>query len=661
MSWRNFFAMALIFCLALAPVYSFTQPTQVAEFVVHAGEYDRTNTPITVNADDLSLPQDTKGWQLLEHKNGEIHPVALQWDGRTSNTFNWILSGETPAGSCRYFSLQADDSQPSGAASEVEVTDQDGAVVFALGNREVLTYQYALAEVPEGVDDIYRRGGFIHPLRSLGGGTLTRIQPPDHYHHYGIWNPWTHTEYQRREIDFWNLIKGQGTVEAKGITSVASGEVFGKITAWHEHITYADSADKATAQKILNETWDLQVWNNNSGDPVYLVDFTTTQNNVTEHPFTVKEYRYQGFGFRANQDWDDNTAQLLTSEGKNKSDGNGTRARWGLVSGPTEAGTSGAVFMTHPSNYNFPEQIRIWPTGMNEGKENVFFNFNPAMDRDWVMPPKSSQTLRYRMLVYDGEIDSETANRYWQDFAYPPVVEVKASPGLEGKKLLLYTKNGEGYVHDNIAASVEAIRKLARENGFEVVPSEDPNQFTTENLKQYDALIFSNTNNDVFDTPEQEQAFQKYIQSGGRFVGIHSVCGSERDWDWFAQMLGGRFHRHPPSQDFDVLVLDKSHPSTHFLPDVWLQKDEECYYLKRLNPASHVLLVADLKTVEDEKRDEYPADYFGDQFPLAWCHEFDGGRQWYTALGHRPEHYSDPTFMRHILGGIIWVLSDEAP
>ncbi|MEM8967267.1 MAG: DUF6807 family protein, partial [Bacteroidota bacterium] len=178
MSWRSYFATALIFCLALAPAYSFTQPTQVAEFVVHAGEYDRINTPITVNTDGLSLPQYTEGWQLLEHRDGEVYPVALQWDDRTSNTLNWILSGETPAGSCRYFSLQLDNSQPSGVDSEVKVADQDGAVVFALGDQEVLTYQYALAKVPEGVDDIYRRGGFIHPLRSLGGGTLTRIQPP---------------------------------------------------------------------------------------------------------------------------------------------------------------------------------------------------------------------------------------------------------------------------------------------------------------------------------------------------------------------------------------------------------------------------------------------------------------------------------------------------
>ena len=229
---------------------------------------------------------------------------------------------------------------------------------------------------------------------------------------------------------------------------------------------------------------------------------------------------------------------------------------------------------------------------------------------------------------------------------------------LEGKKVLLYTKNGEGYVHDNIPASITAIRKLASENGFEVVASEDPGVFAPDNLKQFDVLIFSNTNNDIFDTKEQEEAFQQYMQSGGRFVGIHSACGSERDWPWFWRNLGGKFVRHAPQQDFEVKVIDQHHPSTEFLPETWSIKEDECYYLNNLNPNIHVLVVSDLTTVEDEQKGEYPGEIFGDTFPTTWCHTTDGGRQWYTSLGHRSEHYADPMFMRHILGGIVWVLEE---
>ncbi|MGB3585944.1 MAG: ThuA domain-containing protein [Tunicatimonas sp.] len=634
-----------------------TQPTTVA-IHVDAGPYTRVNTPISVVIENGEISISEREFQLVEISEGIEKPIAAQWGGGYQPTLHWILNGETPAGTTRHFTLKTASNELLANSNEVTVKDNGQALAVQVNNKEVLAYHYGLTPVPEGVSERYRRGGYIHPLRAPNGGVLTRIQPSDHYHHYGVWNPWTTTEFEGEELDFWNLYKGQGTVRVKDVSSVVEGNVFGQISATHKHVVL-DTLNAENDKVALNETWNVRVWNaQNDG---FLVDFTSTLNPATNQPFTIKEYRYQGFGFRANELWDDNSATLVTSEGLSKSDGNGTRARWSYVEGPTDAGQAGVLFMTYPTNFNYPEMVRIWPTGANEGKENVFFNFNPAMDRDWKLLPGHEYTLKYRMLTYDGEMDAATAERHWQDFAYPPQVKVSSQPSLEGKKMLLYTKNGEGFVHKNIPSSIKAIKKIADENDFEVVASEDPVQFTNENLKQYDVLIFSNTNNDIFDTPEQEQAFKEYMQSGGRFVGIHSACGSERDWDWFAQMLGGRFHRHPPRQDFEVLVLDNSHPSTLFLPKIWSINDDECYYMKHLNPDNHVLLAADLRTVEDEKRDEYPANYFGDQFPLAWCHEFDGGRQWYTALGHRAEHYDDPMYMQHILGGIIWVLSDEAP
>jgi len=227
------------------------------------------------------------------------------------------------------------------------------------------------------------------------------------------------------------------------------------------------------------------------------------------------------------------------------------------------------------------------------------------------------------------------------------------------KKVLLYTKNGEGFVHKNIPSSIKAITKICQENKIEIDVSEDPSLFTEENLKQYDALIFSNTNNGIFDTDEQKLAFQRYIQAGGSFVGIHSATGSEREWPWFWKMIGGKFRRHAPNQDFTVKVLDKDHPSTDFLPQTFQREKEECYYHSNLNPDIHVLLVADMTSVEDSKKGEYPFDIFGKTFPLCWDHEFDGGRQWYTSLGHQIEHYEDPLFQQHILGGIKWAINKK--
>ena len=222
-------------------------------------------------------------------------------------------------------------------------------------------------------------------------------------------------------------------------------------------------------------------------------------------------------------------------------------------------------------------------------------------------------------------------------------------------KILVYTKNGKGYVHANIPFSIKAIQKLGQENGFEVDASEDPSIFTRDQLKQYQLIIFSNTNNEAFDNNQQRLEFMRYIQAGGAFVGIHSACGSERNWPWFQQMVGGKFLRHPKYQPFTLKVIDPDHPSTSFLGSEWNWEDE-CYYMNHLNPDIQVLLAADLTTVDDEKRAEYPGVTFGDLFPSAWYHHYDGGWQWYTSLGHDSTHYSDPKFLKHLLGGIQWAL-----
>lgn len=223
------------------------------------------------------------------------------------------------------------------------------------------------------------------------------------------------------------------------------------------------------------------------------------------------------------------------------------------------------------------------------------------------------------------------------------------------KRILIYTHNGKGYVHENIAASVAALTKLCESNKWLVESSDSPTVFTPENLKRFQCVIFSNTNNEGFDTEQQKEAFVAYIRAGGGFVGIHSASGSERKWPWFAAMLGGRFVRHPELQPFTIKVVDKNHLATEFLGETWSWEDE-FYYTNNLNPDIHVLLAGDLTTVKDDKKGEYPGQTFGDYFPLAWCHEYDGGRQFYTALGHKAEYYGDEKFLAHLKGGIAWAL-----
>ena len=217
--------------------------------------------------------------------------------------------------------------------------------------------------------------------------------------------------------------------------------------------------------------------------------------------------------------------------------------------------------------------------------------------------------------------------------------------------VLVYTKNGKGYVHQNIGAASACFQELGRQKGFSVDTSHDPADFNEANLKKYQVLVFNNTNNDVFDTDEQRVALMRYVQAGGGFIGLHSASGTERNWPWFKRLLGATFVRHATHQKFKEIVIDPEHPSTQALPRIW-ERDDECYYVKEMNPDVHVLLVHDLSSVNDKEK----PDYFGSSFPSAWCHEFDGGRQWYTSLGHDIDTYKEPVFRAHLMGGLQWVI-----
>ena len=223
------------------------------------------------------------------------------------------------------------------------------------------------------------------------------------------------------------------------------------------------------------------------------------------------------------------------------------------------------------------------------------------------------------------------------------------------KNILIYTKNGEGYVHENITASVSALKTICREIGAVCEVSDNPEVFSEDFSEKFDLVIFSNTNNEAFENENQRRIFKDFIQKGGGFAGIHSACGSEREWPWFWAMTGGKFRRHPPFQPFDIKIIDPDNPATEFLGEIWHWEDE-CYYIDHLNPDIHVLLAADLTTIDDPEKNEYPGSTFGDLFPLAWIHEYNGGRQFFTALGHDPNHYEDPDFMKHLKGGITWAL-----
>ena len=417
--------------LTLAPVLllgaeALAQANPVARLTVHAGAHPRSDQPVSAALDGVPLHLATASLELVETTGGTQRPTDAQLRAGAPHRLSWILAGETPAGSTRSFELRLREEGAASAADATAAVGDDGdALHLTIGGAPVLSYRYTPMPVPEGVREVFSLSGFIHPLHSPGGEVLTRIQPPDHWHHYGIWNPWTQTEFRGDTVDFWNVGSRQGRVRSAGVITRESGPVLAAFSALHEHVAGNPQRGESVAAR---EVWDVTAWNGSGGD-AWIVDFASTLSPSTADPLRILAYRYQGFSIRATEKWNDDNSRLLTSEGRNKSDGNATRARWIDVNGVADvpAGRSGILFLSNPGNYNHPEQLRIWPTGQNRGVENVFVNFNPAQEQDWLLEPGRSYALRYRMIVYDGEMTAERAERLWRAYASPPRIDVEIS------------------------------------------------------------------------------------------------------------------------------------------------------------------------------------------------------------------------------------------
>jgi type 1 glutamine amidotransferase len=209
--------------------------------------------------------------------------------------------------------------------------------------------------------------------------------------------------------------------------------------------------------------------------------------------------------------------------------------------------------------------------------------------------------------------------------------------------VLLFSKT-TGFRHDSIPAAIAAIQQLGADNGFHVDATEDSTLFTDDNLSQYQAVVFLLTTGTVLE-PDQKDAFQRYIEAGNGYVGVHSASDTEYSWPWYGQLLGTWFNDHPQIQQAEVDVVDHNHPSTANLPDVWIRSDE--WYNFQFNPRDNGVNV--LATVNEST---YSGGMMGDDHPIMWYHDFDGGRSWYTAMGHESEYYSEPLFLQSLLGGI---------
>ena len=225
-------------------------------------------------------------------------------------------------------------------------------------------------------------------------------------------------------------------------------------------------------------------------------------------------------------------------------------------------------------------------------------------------------------------------------------------------KALLVTTT-KGWHHESLHAGVLAIQELGKKNFFDVVLFENPNGFTERYLQQFQVVIFLNTTGDIFNEAQQ-QVMEKFIQSGKGYVGIHSASDTEYGWEWYTKLVGRMFKIHPAIQTAKLKIVDNSFPGMQGFANGKLWTDEWYEFGPEQTTGLNYILSVDETSYNPKVQwGERKGEGMGQLHPIAWYHNYDGGRSFYTALGHLPTVFSDNAFLDHLYAGIVWAATGK--
>jgi len=373
---------------------------QIARFTVKAGAYACENLPVST-AFDIPVEE---GLEMVEIKGKERISTAFQIEpGRI-----WfIMMGNTKPGETRIYELQKKKYPVKVIVDLIRALDTTGVLTISEMGKARLQYHAV------GVDTIYHRSGFIHPLWAPNGQVLTNIQPKDHLHHYGIWNPFTHTSFKGKEVDFWNMQKKEGRVDFVSFVSKNMGPVYGGFKALQQHM--------AGTEKAMDELLDVKVYFSGSDATRYIWDYTSTLNCAALDGITMLQYRYGGgFGLRATADWKADNTTLITDAGTTRNNTDSTRARWVKITGNTAKGRSGMLILCAPDNFDAPQPLRVWDDKAEHGE--LMLNYSPTKMKEWRLSYGREYRQRYRVVVFDHDLSVAEAEAAWQAFAHPPKI-----------------------------------------------------------------------------------------------------------------------------------------------------------------------------------------------------------------------------------------------
>ncbi len=292
------------------------------------------------------------------------------------------------------------------AAETLAAAREGKQMVVRAGERVVLRYQAEPGDFPwKGIKKIFRRGGYIQSLFTPSGKLVTDDFPPNHIHHHGVWSPWTKTEFEGRQPDFWNMGQGKGRVDFVSLDGSRAKDGKVGFSATHRFVDMTAKPEKAA----LNETWDVTVA---AEEKRNVIDIAITQTCATDAPLKLPEYHYGGFGFRGNRAWDGaGNCRFLAASGETDRNKLNTRKEpWCWIGGKVDGETCGVTILCHPSNFRAPQPVRVHPA-------EPFFCYAPQQGGDMEIVPGTPYRARYRIIVADGGPDATAIRKWAEEYA----------------------------------------------------------------------------------------------------------------------------------------------------------------------------------------------------------------------------------------------------
>jgi len=409
--------LSSVFLALTLPAVACLAAERKVTITVAAGDFARRDTLVT-----FPVPADFAEYSSAKPENRPDSRFSLQIDGTNASFFpdplekgaqaTYVLIKEEPTPD-QFLSIRAAREGKKLVFTRTEIGKRAGDVTA----KPLFAYQSEPGEFPRNnIKDLFRRGAYLHPIHTWSGQAVTDDFPPNHIHHHGIWWSWTNTEFDGRKPDFWNMGDAKGRVDFVALDAHWSGMVHAGFRSRHDYV------DLTAAKPVvaLHESWDVRAFGNfGQGPGPWQIDLACEQRCATTHALKLPENRYGGIGLRGNWAWNGATnVNFLTSDGvTDRVKGNTQRGRWCDMWGLLNGRPAGIAVLCHPSNFRFPQPMRIHPT-------EPFFNFAPQQAGDMEIKPGETYVSRYRFIIHDGEMTKAELDRLWNDYAHPPVVKV---------------------------------------------------------------------------------------------------------------------------------------------------------------------------------------------------------------------------------------------